>query len=210
MPKGKIYIASKNFRGAHAHKPPGAINKDVTSGQSKASTLRRDFSPMTPWNGEFFNFEAWWQSRKRYKINGKPVSAEKAKKINDWWLKQTTPKRRCTIAHPKNGYTVSHAEDENGKEYNYVESRKKMYVPRYLEMVNGRGALIECKKEASEGKDLVFVDFDGPRTQEGSPICEEVTVDTLKKYINDTKFPFGHGWVVAAEVAGIDHKLYTQ
>jgi len=210
--KGRVYVASMNLRGKHAPKPPG-IPRNVTSAQQKGSALRRDFSPMTPYPGKFrnfYNFEAWWQSLKRYTKDDKAVSPEEAKKIKEWWLKQTSAKRRCAIAHPKNGYKVSHAEDENGKQFDYKESRKKLYVPEYHAMIQNSESLAECKKAAAEGHDQVFVDFDGPRSEDGEPICEEVTIETLKKYINSTRFPFGHGWVVAAEVAGIDYKLYTE
>jgi hypothetical protein len=210
MQKGKIYIASMKLRGAHAATPEGAIRKNVTSAQRKDSILRRDFSPMTPSDGPYYNFEGWWQSRKRYKRHGKPVSPAKAEQIEQWWRKQQAPKRRCTIAHPKDGYEVSHAEDEQGTRYSYTESRKQLYVPRYLDMIRGREALTQCKQAAADGQDQVFVDFDGPKADDGTPICEEVTVETLRKYINSTKFPFGHGWAIAAEVAGIDHQLYLQ
>ena len=166
---------------------------------------------MRPWKG-FQNFEGWWQSLKRYLKNGLPISKEKAAKIKAWWKKQTTAKRRCTIAHPRDGYTVSHAEDDEDDQkvrYNYIQSREKLYVPQYVEMIKDTQSLAECKKLMAEGKDLVFMDFDGPKDADGNHTCVEVTVETLKQYVQDTRFPFGHGFVVAAEVAGIDHKLYT-
>lgn len=210
MPKGRVFIAGKKFRGPHAPTPPDATKRDVTSAQPQNSIYRKDFSPMTPCITKGYNnFEAYWQSRKRYKKDGRPVSNAKAKKIDAWWKKQTTPKRRCAIAHPRNGYTVSHAEDEEGAHYGYIESRKKLYVPQYLEMIKGREALVKCKKFRDEGKDQVFMDFDGPKDAEGKDTCVEVTVETLRQYMQDTRFPFGHGFVVAAEVAGINHALYA-
>lgn len=155
------------------------------------------------------NFEAWWQARKRYKKDGLPISKNKSAKIDAWWKKQTTPKRRCTIAHPRDGYTVSHAEDDEGVHHGYIESREKLYVPQYLKLMKDREALAKCKKLRDEGKDLVFMDFDGPKDADGKHTCVEVTVETLRKCMQDTRFPFGHGFVVAAEVAGIDHRLYT-
>ena len=55
----------------------------------------------------------------------------------------------------------------------------------------------------------MFYDYDGPKLGDGTPIYEEVTVDMLKRYIEHTQFPCGHGYVVAALVAGIQPEEYT-
>ena len=45
---------------------------------------------------------------------------------------------------PKNGFQVTHAEDEAGEKYDYVESRKQIYVPHFAQMVQDREALNIC------------------------------------------------------------------
>ena len=50
------------------------------------------------------------------------------------------------------------------------------------------------------GEDVVIYDFDGPR---GSVTCIEVTLVSLIEKIEDGRFPFGHGYVVAAYLADI-------
>jgi hypothetical protein len=39
-------------------------------------------------------------------------------------------------------------------------------------------------------------------------MCLEVTQEMLMEKINDTRFPFGHGYVVAAWLAGLEPKDY--
>ena len=55
-------------------------------------------------------------------------------------------------------------------------------------------------------KDIVVYDFDGPRNPDG---CDEVSVDLLREKIEDTRFPFGHGYIVAGLLAGIEPYMYT-
>jgi hypothetical protein len=63
---------------------------------------------------------------------------------------------------------------------------------------------LQWKEKVKKGKDVVVFDFDGPREKDGSVTCVEVTLELLKEKINDTHFPFGHGYVVASFVKGIE------
>ena len=65
---------------------------------------------------------------------------------------------------------------------------------------------IFCKEGG--GENLIVYDFDGPRTKDGTVTCLEVTPELLKEKIEDTRFPFGHGYVVAASIAGISTNIY--
>jgi len=60
----------------------------------------------------------------------------------------------------------------------------------------------KCKKLVYMGKSVVVYDFDGPRNDDGSNTCLEVNLEMLKNKINDVKFPFGHGYIVAAALMG--------
>ena len=89
----------------------------------------------------------------------------------------------------------------------YVASRKQIYVPDYVEMLkNGPHSATtqQCLRQAREhllrGRDVVVYDFDGPRAPDGAPLCEKVTLQLLREKIDDPTFPFGHGYVVAAEI----------
>ena len=53
-----------------------------------------------------------------------------------------------------------------------------------------------------DGKNVAVYDFDGPRHPDGKNACLQVTLEMLKEKINDPKFPFGHGYVIAAALKG--------
>ena len=95
-----------------------------------------------------------------------------------------------------------------GRELGYAESRKKVYVPDYYKTIVNTPHLRDiCAKH--DGKCVVVYDFDGPRDADGAPAIEEVSVEMLKRRINDERFPFGHGYVVAAAVAGVRPEEYV-
>ena len=92
-----------------------------------------------------------------------------------------------------------------GKAYGYVDSRKEVYVPRYSELARPHIERLCGDME----KDIVVYDFDGPRNPDGGVRCDEVSVDLLREKIEDTRFPFGHGYIVAGLLAGIEPHMYT-
>lgn len=202
----KVYIASKNFKGKWAERPKGAVVVDVTSAQAKGSANRIAFSPMNmkqytdPHEGEFPNFEAYWQSIKV--IENVPHAPAK-----QWWKSIDKPKRR----HPKmKKNRVMHAEHARypGRMFGYVESRKKVYVPDYFDMIKDNSHLLHLR-EKHKGQCVVVYDFDGPRHDDGTPAIEEVTVAMLRRKINEERVPFGHGFVVAAALANITPDEYV-
>lgn len=199
---GKIYIASMNMRGKWGTPiDPSATKVNVTSAQGKTNKNRRDFSPMTEVEGGykgFWNFESYWQS-------GKVFEDIPHEKSLQWWLNVKEAKRRYPNSK---GKKVLHAVWDN-KQYDYVSSRKKIYVPEYLDLICNREMLQFWKKKYEEGEDLIIYDFDGPRTIDGDVSCEELTKELLIEKINDTRFPFGHGYIVGSAIAGIEHEEYT-
>lgn len=201
MNPGKVFIASINLRGKRAEKPPGSVSLNVTSAQRKNSQERVDFSPMQP-NGYkgFLNFEAYWQS-------GKVWGGVPRKESVDWWKKQKEPKRRF----PKGkGRHVLHAifegvEGVGGDEkLDYVCSRKLVYVPEYAVYISNTESLHKWKNIVKSGQDVVIYDFDGVRKPDGDVDIKEVTLDLLKEKINDVRHPFGHGFVIASLLSGIE------
>ena len=176
MSNGKVFIASKKMRGKWAARPDGAVVLDVTSAQGKTSTKRRDFSPMSPIEGGykgFYCFENYWQS-------GKLIEGCDRKKQIAWWKKQTKGKRR----YPKSrGKRVFCALFEDGPPMDYVESRKKVYVPEYFSLMSTTESFLEFKTLVQTGTDIVVYDFDGPRTIDGENECREMSLELLKKKI---------------------------
>lgn len=199
--KGKIYIASMNMRGSWGTKvDPNSITVNVTSAQGKTSKNRRDFSPMTPIEGGYcgyWNFESRWQS-------GKIFEGIDEKVVKDWWKAQQEPKRRYPKGKGKQVLCARFEGYEEMGDIDYITARKTVYVKEYYNLIKEREMTLHWKKTLEEGKNITIYDFDGPRTDEGGVTCVEVTEDLLKEKINDIKYPFGHGYVVACLINGID------
>jgi hypothetical protein len=202
---GKIYIASMNMNMSGKFAEPilkNSIRINVTSAQAKASKNRLDFSPMTEIvNGYkgYWNFESYWQSGKVFE----DVPIEKSKK---WWRELKEPKRRFPKSKDKKVlYAVF---DGNDEKMDYITSRKKVYVPEYYELIKNREMTIHWRKMLKEGHNLIIYDFDGPRTKNGDVDCLEVTRELLIEKINDGRFPFGHGYIVAGSICGINPDMY--
>ena len=209
-----VYVASKNMRGSWADRShlDNPFIVDVTSAQAKQGPYRKAFSPMhmgDPYvcehEGSFPNFEAYWQSLKM-------IEGQDEAKHKKWWKDIKAPKRR----HPSlSGIKKSRVVGAKHKRFpgevmNYVESRKKVYVPDYYKMVMNKYEAEHLQLlQQHSSRPIVVYDFDGPRNLKGEPICEKVTVEMLRERINDASKPFGHGFVVAAMVAGIEPAQYT-
>ena len=196
-----VYIASMNMRGKWAPLPHEDCQRvNVTSAQAKSSKYRLAFSPMTQIEGGYRGyscFENYWQAGKRYEGQ----TPEDIEDMLNWWKAQEKGKRRFKGSR---GKRVTHAEFD-GVEYNYVESRKHVYVPQYAALV--REHVVELFGERE--KELVVYDFDGPRDEEGGVMYEEVTLELLRRKIEDARFPFGHGYIVAGLLAGIEPEEYV-
>ena len=200
---GKVFIASMNLRGAHAPAPANTTKVNVTSAQALLNKNRRDFSPMTPIEGGyegFWNFEAFWQS-------GKVFEGIPEEKVKVYWHKVTEAKRRYPGSKDKK-VLYARFECAPDEQMNYVTSRKKIYVPRYFELMKDREMAQYLKAQVEAGKDIVIYDFDGPREEDGGVKCVEVTRELLCEKINDTQFPFGHGYIVAGWIKGITPEEY--
>ena len=224
----KVHIGARNNKKPgpqNAPYPARAIKIDVTSCQVKNSPNRLAFSPMHIHEGKTYVdpagykwscFENGWQSGKVWRDeNGKEVPHDLTWKM--WHRRPMNKAHRKLSAFYKKAmkWTVATSlfPEEPGHRFGYVESRKRVYVPRYEAFVNER----EHSRLTMEGlrdlvrdqdRDIVIFDLDGPRTPEGEMECLEVTREMLRERIHDERHPFGHGYVVAAMVAGIPHEDY--
>jgi hypothetical protein len=197
---GKVYIASMNMRGKWAERPENTEVVNVTSAQGKNSINRLTFSPMTEINGGYkgyYCFENYWQA-------GKVFEGIKHEISNSWWKNLKEGKRRYPGSK---GIRVLHS-NYDGKIRNYLQSRKEIYVTEYYNLIKNKQQTKDLRKMVKSGKNIVIYDFDGPRDEFGNPICLEVTKDLLINKINDEKYPFGHGYVVAGKIAGIKLRDY--
>ena len=150
------------------------------------------------YNG-YWNFESYWQSGKVFEN----IPIETTKK---WWRELKEPKRR----YPKSkGNKVLYALfDGNDEKMDYVTSRKKIYVPQYYDLIKDKDIIEEYKQILMKGKNIIIYDFDGPRDINGDVLCVELTNDLLVEKINDTRHPFGHGYIVASCINTIDPSNY--
>ena len=229
----KVYVGARNVKKPGPQKAPypaNAILVDVTSCQAKSNPNRLAFSPMHIHEGEMYTdpfgykwscFENAWQSGKVWKTEkGKEVPHDLTLKK---WQRRPIYKahRKLSAFYPKaSKWTVATSlfPEEPGHRFGYVESRKRVYVPRYEAFVNdlGRAGAVHSRLTLRGLRDLVrdqdrpivIFDLDGPRTPEGGMECLEVTREMLRERIHDERHPFGHGYVVAAMAAGIPHQDY--
>ncbi len=81
--------------------------------------------------------------------------------------------------------------------YDYITSRKYIYVPVYSWLITQTQAFAELKNAVDNGMNVHILDFD---VQPGSNL---VTLDFLTERINDPSIPFGHGNVVAGMLKGL-------
>lgn len=196
-----VYIASMKMRGAWADLPFDMFIINATSMQQTLSPFRRDFSPMSPVQGGykgFYCFENYWQQGKRFEYLGHLVDANKRDEFIQWWRNLTVGKRR----HPSTKNPPVDAIYEDNVVRGYIDARKNIYVPQYYDLMIKTDSFKKCKKMVEEGKNVAVYDFDGPRSNDGNNTCLEITLEILKDKINDPKFPFGHGYVIAAALKG--------
>ena len=201
---GKVYVASMNMRGkwADCSYIDNHIKINVTSAQGKNNLNRLSFSPMTEipdgYKG-YWNFESYWQSGKVFE----DIPIEKTKK---YWSELKEAKRR----YPKSkGKKVLYSLfDGNDKKMDYITSRKEVYVPEYYELIKNKERIEYWKNQLNEGKNLIIYDFDGPRNEDGEVMCLELTLELLIEKINNGRFPFGHGYIVASCISNINPDMY--
>lgn len=195
--EGIVYVKGKIRGKQHAAHPDGVTFLDVTSAQPLKSE-NRGFSPMgrEPFEGAF-NLEAGWQRLKKHP--GIPLETSQK-----WWAKIETPKRRYPGSRQ-----VEYAQLDDGRQLGYIESRKQWYVPKYQKFMAEKPIAAKWAQRVRGGEDVVVCDFDGPKLPDGTPTCLEVTADMLREKLNDPRHPFGHGYVVAAHLAGIPLEHYV-
>jgi hypothetical protein len=91
---------------------------------------------------------------------------------------------------------------------NYIDSRIQQYVPKYNAVMVETEMGSYWLDQVQKGQDVVIYDFDGPRLPDGTPNCLEVTLELLREKLHYERHPFGHGYVVAAHLAGIPVEAY--
>lgn len=211
---GKVRIGQKFKRGIKGDKSASRknyINIDVTSGSRNkiggvsATTLSPFYlGPVVDSSGmKALIFENYWQYGKMWKtaghINkyGSPTEAWFKFRKNGY--KSQIGKRRPLPCKPY-GFAVSSY--YKNKVYDYLESRKKIYVPVYKKLIISLPIIKKMKQLLKASTNIMILDNDGP-PKDIYPEGIAMTAKNFRVMLKDPKHPFGHGYIVAAVIAGL-------
>jgi len=107
--------------------------------------------------------------------------------------------------------------DLNNK-LNYVDARKEIYLPKYIECVKTQKQYKELKDKLGNGVNLLICEVDGPKQESldyykqkynvGDNFIENNTIivdkNNMNIMLNDTKHAFGHGYCLALSLLNIN------
>lgn len=233
--RGQVWVGKKRFRGVTGSTNPtivGVKNIDVTSGSTNiisSGLTAKSFSPMLlgpVYEKEIFgtgeliaqNFENYWQYGKMFPelghidIQGFPTPS--------WYIFRTKGYAKIKgDRHPdgtktndvafidatgKNHYRYSTATSSMYMNWimDYITSRKYIYCKGYAYLVKRTPAFQSLVQQIDAGLSVQIIDFD---VIEGSHL---ITKEFLKDRVNDPTKPFGHGYVIAALLAGLEPEDY--
>lgn len=106
----------------------------------------------------------------------------------------------------------------NPNPLDYINARKKIYLPLYIKLVKQKTQFEELVKRYRAGENLLIIEVDGPHEESMSyyknlyGVTHDfiqnntmlVTPDNLKIMLNDAKHPYGHGYCLAQAITGIE------
>lgn len=117
--------------------------------------------------------------------------------------------RECNkYAYYKPQFSVYYDESGEQIKYDYVDARKYVYIPTYAALVKETQFFKNLKQKVDNGFVVNIVDYDGPKGPGDSLLTVKIDIDTLKERVNDPSQPFGHGYVIAALLVGIEPYMY--
>jgi hypothetical protein len=108
---------------------------------------------------------------------------------------------------------------KDGKKLDYIEARKKIYLPVYTKLVKKQPQFLELKERLEKGENLLILDVDGPH-QESLDYYKEkyncsndfietdsvlVTKENMNIFLNDPKHSFGHGYCLGLALLKIKY-----
>lgn len=93
----------------------------------------------------------------------------------------------------------------------YIESRKQIYLPLYIDLVKRESQFLELKMRLTKGENLLIIEVDGPHQESldyykdkysvNDDFIENSTIlvneENMNIMLNDEKHPFGHGYCLA-------------
>lgn len=117
----------------------------------------------------------------------------------------------------KDCYASVIVEGDNITFIDYIQARKKIYIPLYQSLVEKQPQFKELKEILNKGENLLIIEVDGPHQESLEYYMSrykvpedfivndtvEVTRENMKILLNDTKHPFGHGYCLAMKLLGM-------
>jgi hypothetical protein len=102
----------------------------------------------------------------------------------------------------------------------YIEARKRIYVPVYVEAVRRCPTFAKLKARVEAGENLLIIEVDGPHEEDLAHYIQEYDVpnnfivrgtllgtsENLSMMLNDPKHPYGHGYCLAAALLDMEVK----
>lgn len=120
--------------------------------------------------------------------------------------------------HHRHKCLYSLSEENLEEKLDYIQSRKKIYLPVYTKCVQDLPQFIELKSRLERGENLLIIEVDGPH-EESMPYYQEnygveddfiskdtvlVTSEHMRIMLNDSKHPFGHGYCLGMALLDMD------
>ena len=156
--------------------------------------------PIETKNGTSQNVENAWQFSKVYREHTYESPRNKLLiPTNDWhdWMNSGF---QDTYAHryPMGKGKIPVFSFYESKRMGYVEARKKIYIPLYLQGLRNSDYYIQFIDFVRDNKNIAFIDFDVYNNIESKETLEEIKNNPKKRY--------GHGFVLAEEAQRILNK----
>lgn len=191
-----------------------ARNKDLLT---EFPTIAKDLSPfyigpVVASDGAVANvFEHWYQCSKVYPchIDNDGNVTDEYFKWRDEWFKKPHAEKNTRHTNKSLGYEPGDCQFsliyENGvyKRLNYIETRKRLYIPMYAKMVYNSPTYKAIKKLVDEGKKVALVDFDAYNYYNKdykNGIYKDI--NCIKDAINNPRFKAGHAFVLKMLLEG--------
>jgi hypothetical protein len=140
-----------------------------------------------------------------------------------WAWRKAGMNNRYAVRYPV-GYNYMHnclyalAEDDPTTKLNYVDARKKIYIPTYCTLVKEEPEFLFLKQRLKSGTNLLIIEVDGPHSESldyymdkyevNNDFIEQdtmlVTRGNITVMLNDDRHAFGHGYCLAMALLNME------